>query len=385
MTAKETKTALRFDEGGLCGQLHKDMTPELCARLGRAAGALAPGKKLGLGCSGPGGARALGLALAGGAMSAGAQVLDFGECPRAVFDFCMAQSGAEAGFFIEGEHQISLSAVDKGGLPAARERERALEYQAMHVNGEAFPPPGSYTPAPGFVKRYPFALLTLAAVPLEGEGVSVRSSGKQVAGMMKDTFARLGCRPSLERSIQISADGTALSFYTPQTGYVFMDHLRAICCLGEFMRGADVAVEESSPWALTALARQYGRRVLRYSPAGEGDEGAKKLAEEQPFLRDGMMMAVYLLSFLKEHEVSLEEALRLIPDFYTVRRFVAVPPAGSHQYRDKQGQVTVKPVKSGKGVWVLAESEKAETAMELCDLYEDKLKKAALDTGEKSR
>lgn len=375
MTQDFYRSPIRFDEDGFCGQLHKHVTPELCARLGRAAGCLFPGGRLGVACSGAPGAKALLMALCGGMLAGGAQVWDFGACPGVVFDFCMVQSGADFGFYLEGDTQVSLRAVRQGGIAAQRDQERKLEIKSADLTGEEFAKPGEYTPAPAFAKRYPFALLALTSVPLAGTGVTVRSSGREVSAMMQDALERLGCRPSPELSFQISADGRFLSAHTAATGYVFMDRLHALCCLSEFMRGGDVAVEQSAPRALDRLASQYERRVLRYSSIQE-DEGAWALAGEQLFLRDGMMMAMRVLSFLKEHDIALREALSLIPDFYLAKRFVAAGPVRQTFYPQKNGGVEVRPVKSGKGVWVLAESETAETAMELCDFYEKKIKNA---------
>ena len=110
---------------------------------------------------------------------------------------------------------------------------------------------------------------------------------------------------------------------------------------------------------------------------------ARELAHTQPFARDGILLAVELLSYLKVSGQSLQQALARVPRFSTVSKQVEIRENPAEVFRkigaassgigegvrlkDRRGDLLIRPAKSGKSVFIYAESRDTETAA--CLLY----------------
>ena len=95
-------------------------------------------------------------------------------------------------------------------------------------------------------------------------------------------------------------------------------------CLLELEDGGDLALPYDAPVAIEEMAAHYGRKVRRYlSCPVEGCDGeARRLAANQPWVRDGLMQAVRLLSRMKQYHVTLAELLGRLPDFAVTTRTI---------------------------------------------------------------
>ncbi len=114
-----------------------------------------------------------------------------------------------------------------------------------------------------------------------------------------------------------------MSLYDPEAGYVWPDRVLALNCLLEMEKGRNGSALRRPP-CLETLAQRYGCRVLHYvsCPADASDARARRLAANQLWVRDGLMMAVRLLSAMKRSGRSLQQLLRQLPDFATTSRIV---------------------------------------------------------------
>ena len=96
-----------------------------------------------------------------------------------------------------------------------------------------------------------------------------------------------------------------------------------------------------------------------------------------------------IIRYLEDSGVSLSEAMENLPSFATVSRFVGKEDAekifallcperkGRNEgvAKSEGGErVIIKPLKSGRGFTLIAESFRTETASELCDFYEKRIK-----------
>ena len=107
---------------------------------------------------------------------------------------------------------------------------------------------------------------------------------------------------------RISRSGTSLSIYDRELGLITHDMLTAVCCYEELIAGKNVSVRYSAPEVVNKLAAEFGKNAMRYltTPADDGDETARKMAEKQPWMRDGIFMTVKLLSFMKKSDMSAQ-------------------------------------------------------------------------------
>ena len=173
----------------------------------------------------------------------------------------------------------------------------------------------------------------------------------------------------------------------------------------ELEAGRDVAVPYDAPLMLEELARAFGRRVRRYydCPAGRDDEDARRLASGQLWARDGLMMAVKLLAYLKESGASLAGLAARLPGFAVATKTIPcdgnpgrvlrqlaeggepVEAGEGARIRLKKGTLLVRPSKRGKRLTLTAEAPDTETAAELCGELEEKLRTVFLDMSNETK
>ena len=137
------------------------------------------------------------------------------------------------------------------------------------------------------------------------------------------------------------------------------------------------------------FADQNGRRVYRYlmCPADGSDAEGRKLAAQQQCMRDGLMLSVVLLDYMRRKGLNLTDLDNLLPQFAVDERMVQIdrPPArlleGFAQeragegvvVRGEKGVVLLRPRKNGNAIRVFAEAASWETAQELCTDFSKQL------------
>jgi phosphomannomutase len=132
--------------------------------------------------------------------------------------------------------------------------------------------------------------------------------------------------------------------------------------------------------------------VLRYlsTPADSSDLRARQLAAKQPFVRDGLFLAVKILAMMKEKNCTLADLLSVLPKKFILKKTVRISFSPSYLIsvagenslgvrndfegvkilRDN-GRVLIIPERGGESVRILAESNSMEAAQELCADVED--------------
>ena len=163
-----------------------------------------------------------------------------------------------------------------------------------------------------------------------------------------------------------------------------------------YMNKIPVSVPYSFPMGADNLAEEENGRLYRYfnCPDSDEDEEARKIAKRPDnfFVRDGMVLAVMILAYLSDKKIALSEAVKDIPRFYTTQRYVSVgenpgrlikeftlAKSGGPEgvvYQSGDSRAVVRPLKSGSGIMIFAESFKSETAGSLCDEIQRKIKQA---------
>lgn len=237
-------------------------------------------------------------------------------------------------------------------------------------------------------------LLKQAPYGLKSIGITVKCENKIIENLMNSVLSSLGCNLNGEIILSINENGTEISANSGGTEYEY-EKLLAVCCLNEMRNGRDIAVPYDAPGFLDALALDCGKKVYRYlsTPADNSDSLARRLAAKQVFVRDGLFLAVKLLSVMKEKECTLEELIAELPEKYIIRKTVHIgfSPAdiaglvgeedisltndfeGIKLKREK-GKLLIIPERSGDKVRILAEADTMEAATELCEGIEELFK-----------
>lgn len=223
----------------------------------------------------------------------------------------------------------------------------------------------------------------MAPLGLSGMQVRVGCPNKEGERLFEDTLARLGCDTSKGMMMNLSSDGTGLTINHPSTGFIPADRVLAICCVINFENGKDVALPYNAPRIVEALAEKYGRKVYRYlsCPADDSDKEARCVSSSQMWLRDGIMMGIGILSYMKQNNVSLAQLNERIPQFAMIVKNVEIKSTVSDAFKKlnqqikadgegvllsrQNGNLLITPTKRGRSLKVYAEAVNSETAEEL--------------------
>ncbi len=407
-------TPIKIGEDGICGETGSAITPQTAASAGSALASLASPVspvsqasnssakgKIGIGYKNNAASKSLAFAIASGVTAAGADAWLFGAVTAPALAYCTAISHLTAGCLADAGVTAKLRLCSGDGLPLSGSEEKIIEngINRGEYRRAGFNHFGELRSASSIVRLYKNMLEETAPKALSGIRAVLNTSGGTVTEMCGDIFDKINDRNGSPIVFHIGSDGRGTSAYTEETGYVFEEKLILICCARRFEQGLDVSLPYDFPRAADKLAEKYGRKVLRYSgcPSDKRDSDARKLALETPFVRDGAALALSVLNALECKGVSLAEALAELPKMALATRFVAVNkhPAGLLRQlcserqatgdgiviNDGRGLVTIRPVKTEKGVMMRAESFSAEIASELCDFYQDKLRNLEVISG----
>ena len=340
------------------------------------------GSAVGLGRGDSPAARALLLAAESGILQNGRTAWDLGSCFESQFFYTLSRSGADYGMFVSYAGEAKLCA--RGGLPLSPGEER----QFLELMDGEEPRPvfagsfGTLLPMESLGALYGVELIKAAETTLTGMAVCVKCANPLILEMMEKTLTGLGCRlREGGMTLQISADGKDVAAYESVQDYIYTDRVLLLVCRDLFSRGQDAAVPASAPRAIDAVAASCGRQVFRYDdglPSGS-DRKARSLSLRQPFLRDGLMLGLRLLSVMKRRRMGLSGLVRELPGFAVVSRTVAAP-AGLREgmvLAFPSGELRVRPCGGRKAALLTAECTDMEAAAELCRFGE-----AALQRGE---
>lgn len=434
---------LVLGEDGFLGNTDTELTPEVCLRIGRGLAALPPDAAslhapvIAVGHGAKPSSSALACAVTAGILSAGGRVFSFGQCLESQFEFCLSKSEADYGVFVNAGRFAGIRITGRSGLPLSRRQERVLESAA---NRRPLPDrpslPSAACPMENLSQLYLYEILRQCGASLDRIPVRVRSSSPEARRLLEEALSLLGC-PDPDRQppedvflIRLAADGRSAALARGNT-LLPPERLLAAACLTEFFRHRSVALPASAPRCLDRLAGEFGVSLLRYREEGaEGPEpsrspdpaaapdaaggphlpkaadagsDARRLAAQQTFLRDGLLMSVRVLSFLAETGMSLEELDARLPRFQLQSRLIPLSASGTParagqilsrlraavggtQAETAEGleiafgeaRAVIRPLKTGGALLLRAECTAAETAEALCDRMEDLIRAALL-------
>ncbi len=391
---------ITIDDDGIIGQTNVVITPALCTKIGSGVASLKQGAVIGIGYQASASAASLYYALISGIVASGANVWSFGECIQNQFKFCMIKSLVDFGIYVEGGNIATIRIVEKGGMPTSRTIERKLEgainrgeYASVSANNM-----GYVIPMQSLRTLYEIELVKLCDFPLDGMKVKVKSPNAEAKHILEETLLKLGCGIGDDIIINISADGEQVYWSKEGADYLFYERMLVLVCLSEFLKGEDVSIPQTAPKIIDELAKEHGRRVYRYydCPCDNKDQLARQKAIRKPYLRDGLMLTIKLLSFMREKGIHYHKLIEMMPEFNVSSRLVSISISPSIVMQklqcDKKTQsegvevhkngysALIRPIKSGKGIMIFSESVKSETAIEICDMFEGIIKDSALDS-----
>lgn len=397
MDVTEKENILHFEEDSrLIPSPSGHLTPESAAAAGSAVGAaMGKGSKLCVSHSTEEGACALAYAFASGAASSGADCIFMGSASATGAAYAAGILGCTAGCFVHTEITASLGLFSGDGLSLYRSTERRIEKELSSSRSLPYSHYGKITVFDKADELYAAELSRQISEPYKDIRADIYSSSERLLDVCKKALSGKNDPGGTRIAFRISADGKRVSAYSEDTGYVFCDKLIMLCCREIFEKGEDCAVCGSVPKALEKLAAQYGRQVISCGSCVCSEEEspsadclkARSLASKQLFMHDGAALALTVPMILTKRGITLKEAVESLPNSAGVNRFIPVNKpsellerlctrAGGTLTDGDGGRVTIRPVRTGKGVMLSVESYALEAASELCDIYAEIVQKA---------
>ena len=193
-------------------------------------------------------------------------------------------------------------------------------------------------------------------------------------------------------TININRDGTKAELYVSEKEKADYTKLITLVCYDLMQKGFDIAVPLEFPSTVEETAKLTGKTVRRFYKCSNdnSDKGARELAASQPFLFDGLLLALNALQIISVSYMTLGNYLEKLPKLETENRFLRIhcPPQrilsklaeGSNGVSEgvflgeEGNRVLLRSSRQGDGLFLFAESYSQETAKALCDDVELKVR-----------
>lgn len=368
------------------------MTAGQAAQAGAASAYAVQKKSIFVGHSGERGAAALAAAFASGALSAGSDVINGGVCAPSAAAYAASQLGCGLCCFAHTEITSSLRFCDGKGMTLFRDAEDTILSSAGHVHMLPYSHFGRYEVFDGADGLYAAKIRGIFGGRLEGIFADICSSSENVIRLCGRILEDVNDLNGKRIAVHINSGCDRISAYTEETGYVSSEKLELICCRDRLNRGEDIAVCGMPSRTLEKMAAAYGRKVFSCgrhsctdgSHPSEDCLKARELASKQLFMHDGTALAMEVLEILRRRGIGLTKAVSELPPMTILNRYIPAEHPSELLRRlcsermgadgilsdGKAGRVTVRPVRTGKGIMLSVESYAMETAEELCGFYQ---------------
>lgn len=404
-----------FGERGIIGEICIDMTPQLAASVGAAAGSLTKGK-IGVSCDGSPGGVMIKKAVISGIMSSEAQAFDLGDLPLSVARAGVRYLGLDCGIHASAKKNAGrIIVLNEQGADVDNNWERKL--QAL-LDREDYMRAESDTIKEviyesEYVKKYIADII--ASVKNKKLDYSVlahcesKSGEKILAGLAGELgfcanftssssiseIARETAKKNCDMGFLIDADCEGLQLCDKDGRIADRDKYMVLTSLVVMKQydNASIAALVTAPSVIEELAKEYGATVVRTRDSASEllkayNDSRPEYKDQLIFATDAIASAVKLMDFMKSNALGLSDLLKEIPHFYMIRQEVGCAPqdkgriiremledkdsvadSDGVKIRKTGGYVLIIPSGDKNGCRVLAEANKEEYAEELAAEY----------------
>lgn len=388
-----------FDEKGIQGETNTDITPAFMTVLGSSAAAVF-GDRVIVSCGMGNAASVLKACFCAGFSGAGGKVIDCGIASLPALIHLSRIMNAGGLVNIEASSKSTITVLNKAGLPLTRVQERKMEAALKR---------GDYRNAQwdgfGEIKSFKNCSMLYGSAIENASGftcrynVKVNCNNPLITAAAAAPARRISNRSGQPLTINISHDGTRAELFVSEKEKAGYTKLVTIVARDAMERDCDVAVPLEFPSGVEEAARLTGKKVYRYyqCPNDSSDSKARLIASAQPFLFDGLILALNALEIVTSSYMSLGQYLETMPELATENRFLKIhcPPqrilgrlaeaAGGVTegvFLGEEGnRVLLRSNRRGDGIFMFAESYSQETAKALCDSVEERVRQLMADSG----
>ena len=386
-------TLREISEKGIEGETNTDITPSFMTVLGSACEAVFENKVI-VSCGCGNAASVLKACFCAGFSGAGGKVTDCGVSSLPALIHLSRVMNADGLVNIDVTANSRISILNRGGLPLTRVQERKLE-SALNR--------GDYRNAEwdgfGEIKTFKNAALLYGTALEEASdfkcryNVSVNCNNPLISTAAAIPLSKISNKKGEPLTININRVGNKAELYVSESEKADYTKLVTIVGLNLMQKGSDVAVPLEFPSIMEEAAKSTEQEVKRFYQCSNdnSDKEARILAANQPFLFDGLILALNALQIITESYMGLGQYLKTIPDLKSENRFLCIhcPPQriigklakGQNSFSEgvflgQQGsRVLLRSSRKGDGLYMYAESYSQETAKSLCDEVEEAVRR----------
>lgn len=303
------------------------------------------------------------FALTSGISECGADVFisDCTDLPS--FKHIISLSGCNAGIYISGNKTIKISFFQENGFPLGnREMTEIMNKSEYHEKIDY----GNINKISSAKSIYINSIkdkFSSASFPINA-GVSC--GNRNIRDLWREFFSD----DSDTLIFQISDDGQNVNAYSAEFGFISCDRLKLAYSIMLWEMGQAVYLPENFHYAASEAAAKQGYSLKKFNPDVEiPDE-----VIQQRFLNDMLFMCTALTENLED----FYSLLRRVPEFTTAKREIPSDLNCNSLLNKTIIEPNGKVILSGSGknrISLLVQAHDAETASEICSVWEKKLRK----------
>lgn len=236
-----------------------------------------------------------------GVARSGADLLELGEISRPAFQFALAITGCRGGVYLSGGSQPVMQTVGEMGLPLSRREEGLLRLSHLP---QSLGWTGRWEKPSGVWDLYCSRLERMAEGSLEGSRCILRCGDGTLQRQARDVLGGLGCQLLGGPLLWLNNTGERLAAFTSLGDIIPYPQLVGRACRISFAQGRPVALPEGVLPEAEKLGevRRYSLRPVAITP---DQQAARRLAAQQLWERDGLMLAVLLLAHQEQGSLDL--------------------------------------------------------------------------------
>lgn len=306
-----------------------------------------------------------------GAVSQGAQVWDGGVCARSQLISIGQTAACDALLWVQGDGVLRLHPYGKPGLPLDEIQHKRI-LQALEAKlSTRIVPCGKRHDARPFLTLWEERIRQI--LPEQHAAVEICCGDKRLRKTAEALYSGgMGDRIVLN----LSEDGTTCTAFSQESGMVRHEQLLLLSLLSFREDGEALAIPAQFHPAAEGFAAWCGGRILRMHTPAVSPIAAKRFAE-QGICTDGILLFSHILRILELRQISLADAVKLLPDFCTMRTEIstALSRQTVENLRRRNPDRSIRiglPDRFGI-VQILAYAHSMEAASELCDFWKRRL------------
>lgn len=386
------KHRLELSENGFVGVTNISATPQLMSTIGGAVATISTGKII-VASRNNIESKAFAQSILSGVSSSGKDVFFCGEIPLPLLVHQCRLTNSELMVYISVGVITKVTILNKGGMPLTRKQERSLE-SLINRGGilkAAHDKFGEIKYISGSISQYQ-GMLEHSSDFISKYNIFLDCNNDFIKKYITPVFQKISSQKGEKLIVTISNNGTKSELFTQNAGKIGYEKLLLISCIDLLEKGLDVSLPNSVLFDMENIAISHNHNAYRFNSCSNdnSDIEARRIAEKQPFLIDGIVLALSVIAYAESKNKTLEQIIEGLPVFESEKRFMKINCPSpqvlkklcenntSHNegvmISQNDEKILIRSNKSGDGLFLFAQSLNVETAKTLCDDTEAKVR-----------